>query len=481
LALWSVFFILTMTSVLAVLGPVLWRHRARGDDTDKELAVYRQQLQEIASDLDAGTLTAEEAGAARLEIERRLLRASDRPRAAAAIQGGPKRYVPAFVVAVAAPVLAALLYNLLGRPDLPAQPMADRVAVLSAPAAPAAPAASGAPSPGAQQPDVGRMVQGLTDRLSQEPDDYDGWLLLGRSLIVLGRHDEAAGAYRRATALPEAEEDSTPHSGLAEALVFGAAGTVTPEAKASFEKALAIDPGDPGAQFYLAEARAQAGDLRAAFDGWLALARTSAVDAPWRDSLMRRMQAAANELGVDMAAVLPDQGGGGPAPGPTQEDVAAAGQMTSGDRQAMIRSMVERLAERLANEPDDHAGWLRLGKSYGVLGEKQKAAEAYGRAAALAPDDIETLLALAAASVEASGGGGAELPPKVAALYRRILTLDPDNPQALWFSGVADAQAGDRVGAAKKWQALLARIPTDAPQYQEIKRRIDALLKSTEE
>jgi len=469
--LWSVFFVLTMTSVLAVLAPVLWRRRSQGDEADSELAVYRQQLQEITGDLDAGILSSEQADDARLEVKRRLLRASDRPRSTAANQGGAKRYAPAFIVAVAAPVLAALLYNLLGRPDLPAQPAAERVA--------AAPAAL-AQAPEARQPDVGRMVQGLMDRLAAEPDDYNGWLLLGRSLIVLNRHDEAARAYRRATQLPEAENDSTPYSGLAEALVFGAEGNVTPEAKANFEKALGVDPDDPGARYYLAEALAQAGDLKAAFDGWLDLARTSPADAPWRDNLIQRLRAAADELGVDLATALPEGGAAQPAPGPTDQDVAAAGQMSPGDRTAMIRGMVDRLAERLAQEPDDHAGWLRLGKSYGVLGEKQKAAEAYGRAAALAPDDIETLLALAAASVEASGGG-AELPANVAALYRRILSLDPDNPQALWFSGVADAQAGDRIAAAKKWQALLARIPSDAPQYDEIKRRIEDLLKSANE
>jgi cytochrome c-type biogenesis protein CcmH len=469
--LWSVFFVLTMTSVLAVLAPVLWRRRSQGDDADSEMAVYRQQLQEITGDLDAGILSAEQADDARLEVKRRLLRASDRPRSTAANQGGAKRYAPAFIVAVATPVLAALLYNLLGRPDLPAQPVAERVA-----AAPAAPAQA----PETQQPDVGRMVQGLMDRLAAEPDDYNGWLLLGRSLIVLSRHDEAARAYRRATQLPEAENDSTPYSGLAEALVFGAKGNVTPEAKANFEKALGVDPADPGARYSLAEALAQAGDLQAAFDGWLDLARTSPADAPWRDSLLQRLRAAADELGVDLAAALPEGGAEQSAPGPTDQDVAAAGQMAPGDRTAMIRGMVDRLADRLAQEPDDHAGWLRLGKSYGVLGEKQKAAEAYGRAAALAPDDIETLLALAAASVEVSGGG-AELPANVAALYRRILSLDPDNPQALWFSGVADAQAGDRIAAAKKWQALLARIPSDAPQYQEIKRRIEDLLESANE
>ena len=251
---------------------------------------------------------------------------------------------------------------------------------------------------------------------------------------------------------------------------------------------------------YLAEAFAQAGDPQAAYDGWLDLARTAPPNAPWMPSLRRRLQAVADQLGVDLALALPERAAAKPAqglpqraaprsapaqaqrpaPGPTEEDVAAAGQMSSGERQSMIRGMVGRLANRLAEEPDDHAGWLRLGKSYGVLGESQKAAEAYGRAAALAPNDVATLMALANASLAASGGVGGvgAMPAKVAALYRRILSLDPNNAQALWFTGLAAAEAGDHLGAAEHWQALLTRIPADAPQYQQIKRRIDQLLKS---
>ena len=79
------------------------------------------------------------------------------------------------------------------------------------------------------------------------------------------------------------------------------------------------------------------------------------------------------------------------APGPTQEDVAAAGEMSEADRSDFIRSMVDRLATRLEDEPDDLDGWLRLANAYKVLGETDQAKEALARAstlvAGLSPDD----------------------------------------------------------------------------------------------
>ena len=61
----------------------------------------------------------------------------------------------------------------------------------------------------------------------------------------------------------------------------------------------------------------------------------------------------------------------------------AVGQMSAEEQQAMIRSMVQRLADRLAENPDDRAGWLRLARAYEVLGETEKAAEATKRAETL--------------------------------------------------------------------------------------------------
>ena len=83
------------------------------------------------------------------------------------------------------------------------------------------------------------------------------------------------------------------------------------------------------------------------------------------------------------------------APGPTREQVEAAGQMTADERGEMIRGMVERLANRLESAPDDIEGWKRLGNARRVLGELTEAEEAYGRALDLRPSDVVALEAQA--------------------------------------------------------------------------------------
>lgn len=82
---------------------------------------------------------------------------------------------------------------------------------------------------------------------------------------------------------------------------------------------------------------------------------------------------------------------------PDQAWMANAAQMSDAARQAMIRGMVERLATKQQSTPDDLDGWLRLGRAYGVLGERDKALAAYQRAQALLPADSQQRQAVAAA------------------------------------------------------------------------------------
>ncbi len=114
-----------------------------------------------------------------------------------------------------------------------------------------------------------------------------------------------------------------------------------------------------------------------------------------RDEIRRRIEQAAQSAGIEApalpaaaqaAAAEPGTGeGGSTAPGPTAQDMAAAQNMSPEDRLAMIRSMVARLADRLKSEPNDLDGWLRLGRAYGVLGQRDDAIDAYEHADKLLP------------------------------------------------------------------------------------------------
>lgn len=136
-----------------------------------------------------------------------------------------------------------------------------------------------------------------------------------------------------------------------------------------------------------------------------------------------------------------------------------------------IGAMVARLAERLEREPDDLEGWVMLARSYTVLGRPQDAREAIANAAALAPLDAEILTLHARAIREAEGADTEE----TIELMRRVLKIDPSQPEALWFLGHAEAEAGNTDRARDLLEALYAQIPEDNPDRAVVRERIDAL------
>ncbi|MGH6920744.1 MAG: tetratricopeptide repeat protein, partial [Geminicoccaceae bacterium] len=158
--------------------------------------------------------------------------------------------------------------------------------------------------------------------------------------------------------------------------------------------------------------------------------------------------------------------------GPSREQMQAAERMAPEDRAAMIRDMVAGLAARLEEQPGDIDGWRRLGRSYQVLGEPQKAADAYRQVAVALPDDLEAQLDYADALLAAAPD---DLPPAALRQMRRVLALDPQNPLALFYLGQAAAQAGDAATARAHWQLLLGQVPASAPERAQIQRLLDQL------
>jgi cytochrome c-type biogenesis protein CcmH len=170
--------------------------------------------------------------------------------------------------------------------------------------------------------------------------------------------------------------------------------------------------------------------------------------------------------------------GKSPPAGPTEADIEAAGKMKKEDQTAMVRGMVDRLAERLKTNPDDMAGWRRLGRSYLVLGEADKASDALAHAVALAPKNVDVLLDYGEALLNAAGPALAptdRLPAKFLEIMNRVYTLDDNNPVALWYLGVDHAQAGRRAEAAVLWTRLMERLPPNAPERAALAKRLEML------
>ncbi len=561
MSLWPILAALTVLVLALVLLPLLRRPGAVAARREHDLSVYRAQLGELERDQERGLLGPEEARAARLEVERRMLAADTGEPAERlsmpAVAG--RRWGIALVLLLALPALSAALYDRLGRPDLPALPFAERPA-------PAATAATAGAAPGL--PSVASLIAKLEQRVAAAPDDLEGWHRLAAAYQLVNQPAKAALAYEHALTLD-------PHSGelqagFAEASIAAAGGIVTEKADKALARALELDPGNPRARFYQGLALVQRGERQQALDLWAGLIRDTPADAPYLPVLRERVTALAQDLGQDPAKVMPQpappatvaaappaaplpgdpaalraeaarleaalghepkdwQGwirlararaalgqtadaeaalargakvyAGAPfvqqqlqataaelgiaapggaagaeagARGPSAEQMQAAKDMAPEQRTEMIRGMVENLAARLAKQPDDVEGWRMLARSYRVLGDHAKAAEAARQVASRLPNDAgaqrdyaDALLALERDDAPLSAAAIDQL--------QRLAALDADNPEALYFLGRAAAEQGDPARAKTYWQRLQARMPADAPQRAELQKLIDQL------
>ncbi|MBL8773717.1 MAG: c-type cytochrome biogenesis protein CcmI [Phenylobacterium sp.] len=386
--------ILTLMTVLAAVGlavPLVRRRDAQRAQRADAVTVLKDQLGEIEAQAAAGVIAEPEAEALKSDLKRRVLAEGRRPDAPARPFAERTLLIVALGVVAIVTLAGTGLYLNIGRPDVPAKPALPKAA------------ASAGDLPGDHpQGDVGAMIAMLEQQMAQRPDNAEGWRMLGWSYLQTGRNAEAATAYGRAVAL---DPDNAEYlSAQGEATVLSQDGQVGPAAQALFRRAVAADPGDPRARYYLAVAKDQSGDRDGAMNDWIALIRSAPPEAPWAMEVRAFVEKVAAERKIDLTGRLPPapmaQGqamppGVGAAPrGPTAEQMAAAQDMSEGDRQQMIQGMVGGLAERLKQNPRDRAGWERLMRARMVLGQRDEAAQAYRdatRAFAGAPAEQKAL------------------------------------------------------------------------------------------
>lgn len=380
---WVLAAVMAALLVVALLWPLLHGAAAAPAAADYDRAVYRDQLAELEQDLERGLISGEEAEAARREIERRLLQTAEEGTAAAPQarrQAAWRRL--ALVLVIALPPVAGLgLYLQLGSPDLPGLPLAER-------------------DPGGPL-EMGLLEQRLKQRIAEVPQDIESRLILAQVYARSGRYPEAIEVYRAAIA--EVEKQGTVpavlHAALGESLVAAAGGRVGREARLAFAAAIEADPGNVRARYYAGLAMAQDGRLEAAIDVWKRLAEDLPADSPMIGLLRQQVARAAAEAGIEppTVAARPQASPGAAPPGPSAEDMEAAREMSPEERQDFIRAMVIRLAERLAEQPADPDGWLRLARAYLVLREPEQAREALASAKtqiAALPEDAPQRAAL---------------------------------------------------------------------------------------
>ncbi|MDG4898017.1 c-type cytochrome biogenesis protein CcmI [Mesorhizobium sp. WSM4976] len=357
---WVIAAILTLGASLAVLLPLTGGVKGASPAGDHDLEVYRDQLSELDRDVARGLIQPGEAEEARAEIGRRILRlgAADRPGSA---NPGSSRGIKlvASLAVLAVPLLSWGLYGMLGSPELPSQPLAERLAKNPADSS------------------VDELVARAEAHLAANPSDGKGWDVLAPIYLRLQRFPDAISAYRNAIRLDG--DSAVRQSGLGEAIASAAGGIVSADAQKAFEAALKLDPANAKANFYLGVGLAQEGRKDEAVAAWQKMLGQLPPDSPWRSAIQQAL-AEAGQPAVSAAA---------PASGPDAQQMEAAQQMSPQDRQAMIETMVAGLADKLKQNPRDEEGWMRLIRSYAVLGKPDQAREALGRAVAAFGADSE--------------------------------------------------------------------------------------------
>lgn len=262
---------------------------------------------------------------------------------------------------------------------------------------------SDAASPPVAQADAPPSIEQLRAIAEADPGNPLVWQDLGFAYFESGDFSEAAAAYQRAT---EADPQSAiAWSAFGEAQVMASTRDPMPApALEAFRKAIAADPTDPRARYFLAVNKDLGGDHEGAIADWLALLTDTPVGAPWEGDLKRTIEQVGkiNDIATEarIAAAIdarspmmsgPELTGGAAIPGPSQEQIAAAGAMSPSDQRNMAVGMVERLEARLESDPSNVDGWVMLMRSRMTLDEPGKARQALAAAIAANPAARERL------------------------------------------------------------------------------------------
>lgn len=315
----TLFWILAAALLLAALAVLLLAMRrgnalsapsaGASDSRASNVRILRDQLAELDSELEAGTLAPDQHAAARTELERRVLeetRTAEVPVTARAAQ------TSAWALALAVPVLAIGLYAMLG----------NRMAfdpILAKPPALATAA------------DVETLVERLAQRMQAQPDDPAGWALLGRAYAGMQRFDAARDAYARAAAL--LPDDPQLLADYADALAMTQGQRLAGEPEQLVLRALQSDPDNLKALALAGSAAMERGDFRAAVAHWTRARRVAPPGSPFASGLddsLREARAAAG-LAPEPVATAPAGTGVGSMRVKVSLSPALAAQVLPGD------------------------------------------------------------------------------------------------------------------------------------------------------
>jgi cytochrome c-type biogenesis protein CcmH len=301
--------LLALGALAFVLPPLLrTRDPAASRREAANAAIYRAELAELAAERERGALADEEYARAVRELQSRIV--TEAVQAEREARAG-RRPVTAFAIAVLLPLAAALGYAWLGTP-LALDPEVREAKMPS-------------------RDNLAGLVERLRERMQRQPEDADGWALLGRSLVALGDYERASQAF--AEGVRRAPADASLLADYADALALARGRRLQGEPLALARRALELDPDHPKALALAGAGEYQAGNPAAAVRYWERLLSLIPADSDFAREL---------RASLDEARRL----AGAPTPGETASPKAVAAGALAG-----IVSLDPKLAGRVA--PDD--------------------------------------------------------------------------------------------------------------------------------
>jgi cytochrome c-type biogenesis protein CcmH len=369
---WILVACLVAVVTLVITRPLLGAAPLAPEDPDAvtaaaDIAVYKDQLKEVAADEASGTLASSEAEIARSEIARRLLRTNAGKNSAEVPRRSGRARIATYasvLTSIVVPIVSLVLYLAYGAPGLPGDPLSARIAQSSV----------------LEKPND--LVAKVEERLREHPEDGKGWSVVAPVYYAMGRYADAANAYAKAMRLVGETPDRL--EGFANARIRVENGVIPEDARKALARILVIAPDKKEPRIWLALAKEQDGKLTEAAADYRKLIDQAPTNAPWRKMLEARLASLTPDAGgkpasgetpqksADEATSAPQQ--------PSAPNASAVMAMTPEQRQAFIGQMVDGLASRLKENGSDTAGWLKLIRAYQVLGRHDDAVKALGDA-----------------------------------------------------------------------------------------------------
>lgn len=265
MSFWILAILLTAIALCYVLPPLLNRAEQAEDERERaNVSVYRDQFDELERDLREGLLDKEQYEQGRLELQRRLLEDVSIESSAPIVNETSARQgrSAAMILAGGIPLLALILYyQITPRPRPLGQPTVSSAQEEET----AEDAATGQPGMPTQQEIEGRVAR-LAERLKENPDDVQGWLMLARSYQNFKRYREAADAYARAVEL--SGNDAQVWVDYAEALALANDSDLQGKPLELINKALQLNPKNEKALWLAGNAAFQAQNFQQAVSYW---------------------------------------------------------------------------------------------------------------------------------------------------------------------------------------------------------------------